>query len=167
MTRYKPGAKSAKAFTRWCFKGDEDYQRAVEYALEALLPPFEDAGFDWVEENLEGFRTPSYMIDLERRSATHAERVTINFDKHRRYRFNVIVRVKEIERPQNWLRAGDLVARKGRSYSQKWWGASSWSPFKVSVFKKNVDKVTRLLPQIFKFLEDGTAGPNLWEFENE
>lgn len=80
----KVGLKQNKTFLSWVSKGDEQYQVLVKYALENLLPIFENDGFEWVEKNLEGFKTPFHMIDLERRGGKYAERVTIIFDKHRR-----------------------------------------------------------------------------------
>lgn len=75
------------------------------------------------------------------------------------------MRVKELENPQSWLRAGDLILRKGNSYGQKWWGTSLLSLSKANKFKSEVDKVKMLLPQVLDFASEGKVGPNIWKFD--
>ena len=64
MTKYALSKKSKKAFLRWCAKGDEDYQSAVSYALETLLPIIVEAGFEWVDKTPDGYKVPNFMLSL-------------------------------------------------------------------------------------------------------
>ena len=62
MTKYALSKKSKKAFLRWCAKGDEDYQSAVSYALETLLPIIVEAGFEWVDKTPDGYKNKATRI---------------------------------------------------------------------------------------------------------
>jgi len=162
--KYKASIKSKKAFLRWCSKGDESYQRVVEYALDAILPILDKADFEWVEKSPDGYKTPHFMIDFERKTERGIEIVGLNFEKYRRYRFKVNSVVLENVPPFKRILGGDLVRYQSELDKAKWWGTSWLSINKEKAFKKEVDKVSKMLPQILDFLSDETAGPNIWKF---
>lgn len=167
MTKYAISKKSKKAFLRWCAKGDASYQSAISYALETLLPVVEEAGFKWVEKSPDGFKTPSFMIDLERPKPKGIERININFDKYKKLNFSVTGTISEKSTPYRRIVISRIVKYKSEFAKASIWGASIFSLNKRRVFKKEADRVAKLLPQLINFLDTGNVGPNIYKFENQ
>ena len=167
MTKYAISKKSKRAFLRWCAKGDVNYQGAISYALETLLPIIEEAGFEWVEKSPDGFKTPSFMIDLERRKPTGIEHININFDKYKKLNFSVTGTVSEKSTPYRRIVISRIVKYKSEFAKASIWGASIFSLNKGRVFKKETDRVGKFLPQLISFFDSGNVGPNVYKFENQ
>lgn len=166
MVQYAINAKSKKAFLRWCAKGDEEYQLAISYALETLLPMIERAGFEWVNKTPDGHKNPSFYIEMARSTERGYECVSFNFNKHKKLNFAVAFTISDPSAEYARTTIGGLVPRKSDDFNQHWWGAALLSLNKEKAFKKNVDKVAKLLPQIIDFLAAGTVGANIWVSES-
>jgi len=164
MSQYSVNKKSKKAFLRWSAKGDDDFQLIAAYAVNLLVPVMEKAGFKWVETSPDGFKTSHFMIDMERRTESGIECVTYNFDKYRKYKFSITCTVSESSSPFKRNVISRLVKYKSELDKASWWGASKLSLNKEKSFKKEVDKVATLLPQILNFLSNGEIGPNIYKF---
>lgn len=166
MTKYAINKKSEKAFLRWCAKGDADYQSAVSYALKFLLPMAEQAGFEWVDKSPDGYINPLFYVEMSRSTARGYECISFNFNKYRKMKFAIAFTISDPSKEYVRTAIGNLVPRKSKDYNQYWWGASLLSLNKQKAFKKDVDKVAKLLPQVIDFLSDGKVGDNIWVSEN-
>ena len=162
MAQYIINTKSKKAFLRWCAKGAEDYQRAVSYALETLLPMIEDTDFKWVDKTPDGHKNPSFYVEMSRFTEHGYECISFNFNKYRKLKFTIAFTVSDPSADYARTVIGNLVPRKKEDCNQHWWGASLISLNKQKAFKKDVDKVAKILPQVIDFFEVGTVGANIW-----
>lgn len=162
MLKYTISKKSKKAFLRWCSKGDAEYQNAVSYALEALIPMIEEAGFEWMDKTPDGYKNPSFVIDMVRSTERGYECISFNFNKYRKLKFDLGFTISDPSTDYIRTVLGQLVPKKRDDYYQHWWGATLLSLNKQKAFKKEVDKVAKILPQVIGFLTDGTLGENTW-----
>ena len=166
MTQYSIHKKSKKAFLRWCAKGDEEYQNAISYALDSLLPMAEQAGFEWIDKTPDGYKNPYFYVEMSRFTEHGYECVSFNFNKYKKLKFSISFTVSDPSADYVRTVIGQLVPRKKENYSQHWWGASLISFNKQKAFKKDVDKVAKLLPQVIDFFTVGTIGQNIWVSDN-
>lgn len=166
MVQYRIEKTSKKAFLRWCAKGDADFQRIASYAVDSLLPVMEHEGFRWVERSLDDLKVPNFMIEMERRTDEGIECITYNFDKYQKYRFAITCTIAEPSRPFRRKVISRLVRYKSELDKARWWGASLLNFNKEKAFKKEVDKVSGLLPQLLDFLATGHIGANVYKFED-
>lgn len=162
MIKYTISNKSNKAFLKWSAKGNEEYRNAVSYALETLLPMTEEAGFKWVEKTPDGFKIPSFYIDMSRSTKSGYERVSFNFNKYRKLKFAIAFTISDPSADYVRNVIGGLAPRNKEDHVQHWWGVSLFDLNKQKTFKKDVDKVAKILPQVIGFLTDGTVGENIW-----
>ena len=162
MAQYIINTKSKKAFLRWCAKGAEDYQRAVSYALETLLPMIEDTDFKWVDKTPDGHKNPSFYVEMARTTERGYECISFNFNKDKKLKFAVAFTISDPSAEYARTAIGGLVPRKSDDYNQFWWGASLLSLNKEKTFKSNVDKVAKLIPQIIDFFATEAVGANIW-----
>ena len=155
-----------KAFLRWLSRGTAEHELLGRYLLQKFLPILRDAGFEWIEKETDGGRAQVNSISLERhRSDNYFDYVIILFDKYRYPKFKICSGRKEKEPPFQFILAGDLVRYKSELDRAKWWAPRFWQLNKTNEFKKKVDKVSKFLPQLISFLDDGEVGPNIWKHE--
>ena len=90
------------------------------------------------------------------------ECISFNFNKYRKLKFTIAFTVSDPSADYARTVIGNLVPRKKEDCNQHWWGASLISLNKQKAFKKDVDKVAKILPQVIDFFEVGTVGANIW-----
>lgn len=153
-----------KAFTRWAALADSEMESALLCAVDTLASVPLAAGFEYVEKAFDSIGVPPFAVSVER-SPTFGvtDYICFGFDKRHRARFQIYFGSKETAHPHRWIRAGALVWKNGSELDQyKWWGAKWWQPNKVASFKKAVEQVAQLMPQVVHYLSTGLAGPDIF-----
>ena len=138
----------------------------MSYALESLLPIAEQAGFEWVDKSPNGYKNPSFYVEMSRSTELGYECISLNFNKYKKLKFTIAFTVSDPSKEYVRTAIGNLVPRKSKDYNQHWWGVSLLSLNKQIAFKKDVDKVAKLFPQIIDFFVIGAVGLNIWVSEN-
>ncbi len=160
------GSKKKRAFLRWLSRGEKSDEELILYALDVMLPPLEDAGFEWVEIEHDGGKPLANSVTLERmNSPERIDSIEFLFDRGRQIKFAVSMRTRLKTPPHKWVRGGDLVANKRARGQQYWWKNHGFYFSRMRCFEHVVEKVRRALPQVLDYLNDGTVGPQIWDGE--
>ena len=159
-----PRNKRRSTFSRWTAKATKGRDKALQHAVDALVPPLENAGFQWMGKSLDCGTLPSHTINLEREPVPgEIDFVMIIFDKYHVARFQMLFGTKEKETPHRWIRSGALVWKKrSESLKFKWWGARWWSLDKNAALAAAAETATSLLPQVLRFLSEGSDEKNIF-----
>jgi hypothetical protein len=155
-------AKS-RAFERWAKKGSTEYQELVRYAIDIYQPLMEEQGFEWAERSLDIGKPQVNSMEFQRKNGDDTfDYVVFLFDKYQKPKFKVLSATKEIVEPHKRLKSGRVVQYQSELDKASWWNVRWWQIDKASMFRKNVDKVAKILPYVVRFLDDGTPHPNIW-----
>ena len=135
--------------------------------LLRLVPLLEAAGFHEValwhgDSNL---KVSGREIRLERWADDAIDCVHINFDKYRDPRLAIWISRRRRTDPMTIVR-GACLTKSRRNYYD-WWGKPWWLPMRLWPIEgptKVIDRLSRIVPQLFAFLEYGERGPNIGRF---
>lgn len=126
-----------------------------------LFPSLAQAGFERVDITLKDTAWPvsGRELEFERWRHSYVDSISYNFDKNGSPRFQVQASRRSAERPNAFIRSGNLVRRP--SQYLHFWGKRWWLPLQLwsqRASVRTVAQVSQRVGQLVTFLELGDRG---------
>ena len=151
-------------FENWRSRFSKKMWYLCELADTQLVSAIEAYGFFRVEVCLQKNDdiVAANEIRLERINGNSVDSIYIKFDKYGRIKFQIGFYRRNMNLPDQFVRARHLVKSANQYYF--WWGKPWWVPetlWSESSSQRIISELVKILPQIQEFLDSGSCGRNV------